>query len=131
MEPQASTYICTVTRMRTRNPLVLPLFLYWSFRAALAAWRTPGNRRTRLLGLPPFPIFLTLSVWDSREALDAFVQSPVHRVCMAHMAAWASRGSFTTFPTETRRVGWVRAMRMLRDPDSVWTPQGRTRRAAA
>jgi len=126
-----ATYICTVTRLRARNPLVLPQFLFWSFRAAWAALRTPGNRRTKLLGLPPFPIFLTLTVWDSREALDAFVRTPAHRVCMSKMSTWAARGSFTTFPTETRRVGWLRALRMLRDPDSVWTPEGRTRRAAA
>jgi len=124
-------YICTVTRLRVRNPLVLPLFVYWSFRAAWAAMRTPGNRRTRLLGLPPFPIFHTLTVWESREALDAFVRTPAHRVCMAKMSAWAARGSFTTFPTETRRVGWRRAMGMLRDPDAVWTPDGGSRRRAA
>jgi hypothetical protein len=69
------TYVCTATRMRVRNPLHLPAFLFWSFRAALAALRTPGNVRTKLLGLPPFPIFLTLSVWESREAMNAFVRS--------------------------------------------------------
>jgi|SRR5579884_3175046 len=126
-----ATHLCTVTRLRVRNPLVLAPFLYWSFRASWAARRTPGSRRVRLLGLPPFPVFLTLTVWDSREALDAFVRSPAHRVCMQHMQRWAARGSFRTFPTETRRVGWRHALRMLRDPDAVWTPQGRTRRAAA
>ncbi len=124
-------YICTVTRLRVRNPLVLPLFLFWSFRAAWVAWRTPGNRRMRLLGLPPFPVFLTLTVWDSRESLNAFVRSPTHRYCMEKMQDWAARGSFVTFTTETRRVGWVRGIRKLGESASVWTPPAPQRSTAA
>jgi quinol monooxygenase YgiN len=123
-------YICTVTRIRVRNPLRLPAFLWWSFRAAIAARRTPGNVRTHLLGLPPFPIFSTLSVWESREAMTAFVRTPAHRVCMEKMPAWAARGRFVTFETETPRVGWLRAGRMLRDPDADWTPTTQYRRPA-
>jgi heme-degrading monooxygenase HmoA len=125
------TYLCTVTRMRIRNPLVLPAFIWASARAAAVARKTPGNVRTRLLGFPPFPIFSTLSVWESAEAMAAFAKSPAHRVAMENMPKWAARGRFVTFPTETRRVGWRRAGRMLRDPDAIWTPQSQYRRPAA
>jgi len=125
------TYLCTVTRMRVRNLRVLPAFIKASAGAAIAARRTPGNVRTRLLGMPPFPIFSTLSVWESPEAMAAFAKSPVHRDCMANMPKWAARGRFVTFSTETPRVSWRRAGRMLRDPDAVWTPQSQYRRPAA
>jgi heme-degrading monooxygenase HmoA len=128
MEPR--TYLCTVTRMRVRNPLVIPMFVVASMWAAIAARRTPGNVRTWLLGMPPFPVFWTLSVWESREALDAFAGSPAHRYVMQRMPKWAARGRFTTFTTDTRRVGWLRAARMLREPDALWTPKVRYRRNA-
>lgn len=125
-----ATYYCTVTRMRVRNPLVLPAFVWTSVRIALAARRSPGNVSTRLLGLPPFPIFSTLSVWETREALNSFAVSREHQAAARQMGRFAARGRFTTFQTETPRVGWRRAGRMLRDPDSIWTPQGRYRRPA-
>jgi heme-degrading monooxygenase HmoA len=125
-----ATYFCTATRIRVRNPLHLPAFVWASFAAGVAAKRTPGNVRTRLLGLPPFPIFSTLSVWESREAMAQFVRSPAHRTCMEKMPSWAAHGRFVTFTTETPRVGWRRAGRMLRDPDAVWTPKSQYRRPA-
>jgi heme-degrading monooxygenase HmoA len=125
-----ATYICTATRIRVRNPLHLPAFVRASFACLVAARRTPGNVRTRLLGLPPFPIFSTLSVWESREAMAQFVRSPAHRAAMENMPRWAAHGRFVTFTTETPRVGWRRAGRMLRDPDADWTPRAQYRRPA-
>jgi len=126
-----TTYICTVTRMRVRNPLLIPAFVGASARAALAARRTPGNVRTRLLGFPPIPIFSTLSVWESRAALNRFAMSPEHRQAASRMGRFAARGRFRTFETTTRKVGWRMAGRMLREPDAVWTPQMQYRRDAA
>jgi len=126
-----ATYICTVTRMRVRNPLVMPAFVLASARAALAARRTPGNVRTRLLGFPPFPIFSTLSVWESRAALNRFAMSPEHGQAASRMGRFAARGRFRTFETTTRNVGWRMAGRMLREPDAVWTPQMRYIREAS
>ncbi|HZS15387.1 MAG TPA: hypothetical protein VFC09_12385 [Candidatus Dormibacteraeota bacterium] len=125
------TYVCTVTRMRVRNPLVLPAFVWASARAAWTARRSPGNVRTRLLGLPPFPIFSTLSVWESRAALNRFAMSPGHAQAASRMGHFAARGRFRTFETTTPRVGWRTAGRMLREPDAVWTPQVQYRRDAA
>jgi heme-degrading monooxygenase HmoA len=126
-----ATYFCTVTRLRVRGVRQLRAFLRASTAAGAAARRTPGNVRTRVLGLPPFLTFSTLTVWESHEAMSSFVRTPEHRVCMQHMADWAARGKFVTFETETPRVGWRRAGRMLREPDAVWTPQGQYRRTAA
>ncbi|HXA27351.1 MAG TPA: DUF3291 domain-containing protein [Candidatus Angelobacter sp.] len=128
---QPTTYLCTATRLRVRGVRQLGPFLSASRKAALAAKRTPGNVRTRVLGLPPWLVFSTLSVWESREAMAAFAKSPEHRECMQHMAHWASRGKFVTFTTETPRVGWRHAGRKLRDPDAVWTPHEQYRRPTA
>jgi hypothetical protein len=127
----AQTYICTATRLRVRGVRQLPAFLRASSAAAAAAKRTPGNAGTRVLGVPPLLTFSTMSVWESREAMQEFARSPEHRLCMVNMPAWARRGKFVTFTTETPRPGWRLAGRKLRDPDAVWTPQGQTRRPTA
>jgi heme-degrading monooxygenase HmoA len=124
-------YLCTTTRLRVRGLGQLGEFLRVSAAAARAARNTPGNHSTRLLGLPPLLTFSTLSVWESREAMTQFVRSTEHRECMARMPALARRGRFVTFETQTPRVGWRRAGRMLRDPDATWTPEGETRRQAS
>jgi heme-degrading monooxygenase HmoA len=127
---EQATYICSATRIRVRNPLHLLPFLVASARASVVARRTPGNVRTRLLGLPPFPVFFTFTVWESPEAMADFVKTPVHREAMAAMPRWARRGSFVRFESSSRRPSWRAAFRALRDPDGVWTPQGAVRRAA-
>ncbi|HEV7678201.1 MAG TPA: antibiotic biosynthesis monooxygenase [Candidatus Dormibacteraeota bacterium] len=128
---QTQTYLCTVSRLRVLGVRQLGPFLRASAEAAAAARSTPGNVRTRLLGLPPFLTFQTLTVWESREAMQEFLRSAEHRVAMAGMARWARRGRFTTFETPTPRVGWLRGFRMLREPDALWTPEGTTRREEA
>jgi heme-degrading monooxygenase HmoA len=124
-------YLCTATRLRVRGPRQLGAFLRVSAAAAKAARNTPGNLRTRLLGMPPLLTFQSLSVWESREAMLQFVKSPEHRAAMAQIPELALRSRFVTFETQTPRVSWRRAGRMLRDPDAVWTPEGEYRRTPA
>ena len=107
-------YICVATRLRARGPRVLPAFLRASFQVAQTARRARGNVRTSLLGLPPLLTFFTLTVWESDEAMRAFVKTPEHREAMAHMDDWASAGEFVQFPAATPRVGWRAARRHLR-----------------
>jgi hypothetical protein len=113
----AQTYICSATRLRVHSPLHLLPFLRSSALSAIAARRTPGAVRTRLLGLPPLMVFHTLTVWESEEAMMEFVTTPAHRKAMAGMETWARHGRFVRFTSDTPRVGWRRAMRELREPD--------------
>ncbi|TMB91789.1 MAG: DUF3291 domain-containing protein [Chloroflexi bacterium] len=126
---EAKPLVCSVTYLRVRNPLVIPAFVLQSFRVARAARRTPGYVTHHLLGLPPFPFFFTYSVWESPEAMNAFVATSEHRTAMAAMARWGRLGKFARFSSEKRRVGWRRALAHLRNPDGVWTPTGAHRRA--
>lgn len=116
----SGTYVCSTTRMRVRGPLQMLAFLRASVRSTMVAIRTPGVVRVKLLGLPPFPVFWTLTVWESEEAMLEFVRSPQHRAAMAGFEKWASRGRFTRFSSETRRVSWLSAFRALRDPDGTY-----------
>jgi heme-degrading monooxygenase HmoA len=128
----ADRYICSATRIRVRGPRQLFGFLRASAVTTLVARRTPGNARTRLLGMPPFLIFHTLTVWESEAAMMNFVSSPQHRVAMAGFEEWTERGRFVRFSSETRRVGWRRAFRALRDPDgSYQRGAGYTRRGVS
>jgi heme-degrading monooxygenase HmoA len=123
------TYICSATRLRVNRPGSLIPFLRASLSAGAVARRTPGNVSTRLLGMPPFPVFFTFTVWESPEAMHEFVKTEQHRVAMAGMAKWARHGKFVRFAATRRRPGWRQAFRALRKPDGVWTPEGQTRRS--
>ena len=112
-------YICSTTRIRVRLHQ-MPAFLLASFLSAVAARRTPGNVRVRLLGFPPLPWFHTLTVWESEEAMAEFVKTPAHRRAMAGMEAWSARGSFARFTARSRWVGWRSAFRALRTPSGVY-----------
>jgi heme-degrading monooxygenase HmoA len=113
-------YHCSATRLRVRGLRVLPGFFRHSFAATLAARGTPGVVRARLLGMPPFPVYFTLTVWESEKAMRDFVKTPAHREAMSHMAEYARTGRFASFSSESRRVGWRRALRELRRPAGVW-----------
>jgi len=114
--------VCSVTYLRIRNPLALPAFLLQTWRVTRAARRTPGYVKHRLLGLPPFPFYWTMSVWESNAAMGAFVATPEHRRAMTRMAAWGKLGKFARFTSARRRVGWRQALPHLREADGVWTP---------
>jgi heme-degrading monooxygenase HmoA len=127
-----TTYICAATRIRVRGPRQLAAFLRASAAAHRAARRTEGNARSRLLGIPPLLWFHTLSVWESEQAMLAFLKSPEHRAAMAGFEEWAEVGRFVRFTSETRRVSWRRAFRSLRTPDGSYRRgEGYTRRNAA
>lgn len=112
-------YVCVATRLHARGVRVLPAFLRSSFTVARTARSTPGNVRTRLLGMPPFLTFFTLSVWESEEAMRSFVRTAEHRDAMTHMDEWASDGRFAEFRTPAARVGWRAAWRQLRADTAV------------
>jgi heme-degrading monooxygenase HmoA len=116
MEPG---YLCVATRLRVRGPRVLPAFFRASASARRAARRTAGNVRTRLLGLPPFPTYYTLTVWESEAAMHSFVSTPEHRAAMTLMDDVATAGAFVEFRSPTPRVGWRAAMRRLRTDSAV------------
>jgi len=116
----AGPYVCSATHLRIRGPLQVLPFLWASLRASIAARRTPGVRRVRLLGFPLLPVYLTLTVWESEEALLRFVKTPQHRVAMAGFERWTGAGKFVRFTSETPRVTWRQAFAALRDPDGTY-----------
>ncbi|HEV3123817.1 MAG TPA: antibiotic biosynthesis monooxygenase [Candidatus Dormibacteraeota bacterium] len=122
MEEAEEGFVCSVTYMRVRHPLVIPAFVWHSARVALAARRVPGNVSVRLLGLPPLPFFWTLTVWESEAAMAEFVATPKHAAAMPRIGHFARVGKFARFPSATRRVGWRTAWRQLRTPRGVFTP---------
>lgn len=126
----ADRYFCSSTRLRLRGPRQIIPFLRSSALATMAARGTPGNVRTKLLGLPPFPIYYTITVWESEEAMRAFVKTERHREAMAHMDRFAKVGSFARFTSDTPRVSWRRAFRELRTPAGVHVSQPPAPRAA-
>lgn len=116
----AGPYVCSTTYFRVRGPLQVLPFLWNSLRCTIAALRTPGVKRVRLLGFVLWPTYLTLTVWESEEAMAQFLKSPQHRQAMAGFEKWARIGKFVRFSSETPRVGWRQAFVALRDPDGSY-----------
>jgi heme-degrading monooxygenase HmoA len=123
-------YTCSATRIRLNRLRDMPGFLRDSALATIAARRTPGNVSTRLLGMPPFPVFFTFTVWESPEAMADFVKTERHRTAMARMGRYARTGSFVRFSATRRRPTWRHAFRALRDPDGRYTPEGQFHKPA-
>src|SRR5207302_11284644 len=98
---------------------LLPPFLKTSFQVSRTARISQGNVRTRLLGFPPLLTFFTLTVWESEDAMRAFVTTPEHRKAMAHIDDWASAGEFVQFSATTAKVGWRAARGQLRSSIAV------------
>ncbi len=113
-------YVCSATFIRIRGPLQVLPFLWFSVRSTIAAWRTPGVKRVKLLGFPLQPFYLTLTVWESEAAMMQFVRSDAHRAAMAGFEKWAANARFARFTSDTPRVSWRRAFAALRDPDGTY-----------
>jgi hypothetical protein len=109
------TFLVSVTRLRLRSPLFLPGF-------ALQAWRTqrqvrsspgflagallPDRRRT----------FWTMSVWESPEAMQAYVQGGAHRTAMPRLVAWCDEASVVHWSQDAAALpAWSEAERRMRE----------------
>ena len=72
--------ICVTTRFRLRRPWQM-LWMYWSFRRMqrdlAAAHESHGLLRHAFLMESP-TVFVTLSIWESQEALDRFANVSSH-----------------------------------------------------
>ena len=96
---------------------VLP-FLIMSSRVASQAKRTPGYVAHGLKADFPRRRFWTLSVWNDRGAVNAFVRSEPHSKAVKKFKDWAGEGAaFAEWSNDNSSIDWTEAMERLKTPN--------------
>ncbi|MFJ9460420.1 DUF3291 domain-containing protein [Kitasatospora sp. NPDC101447] len=96
--------VVMASRFEVRSLADVPRF----FVRSLAVWRqlrrAPGALGASLIARPLRRTFYTLSVWESREALNAFAAAEPHRSVMRGLRGTMKESTFTFWPTPVERL---------------------------
>ncbi|MGW6916297.1 DUF3291 domain-containing protein [Kitasatospora sp. NPDC054939] len=107
--------VVMASRFEVRSLRDVPRF----FRKSLAAWRqvrtAPGALGASLVARPLRREFLTLSAWESREALYGYARAEPHRGIMTGLRSTMRSSVFTFWevPVEDLPIDWAEARRRL------------------
>lgn len=82
----------SITRLRVRHWRYLPGFFVQAFRSALQARSANGCLAVSLVN-EARNTFWTRTVWESEEAMKAFMLSGVHRSVMPSLITWCDEAS--------------------------------------
>lgn len=82
----------SITRLRLRSPLYLPLFLRYAVPSFQESAAASGNlftqtRRQKLT------IFWTFTVWEDEASMRRYIVSGTHRQAMPKLAQWCNEAS--------------------------------------
>jgi hypothetical protein len=85
-------YFVSITRLRLRSVLYLPLFIRHAIPTAQQSATAPGNviTTTRRVGLTAY---WTLTVWEDEAAMRRYMSSGAHRKAMPKLAQWCDEAS--------------------------------------
>jgi hypothetical protein len=84
--------LVSVTRLRIRSPLYLPLFLWHVYRSTRQLTRTKGFLSGRLLNEAE-GAFWTVTVWEEAAAMQYYRNADAHRRAMPRIFDWCDEGS--------------------------------------
>jgi uncharacterized protein DUF3291 len=82
----------SVTRLRIRSLRFVPIFFVHTLRTQRQVQAAPGFRVGALLPDRRWT-FWTLTVWDSAEAMRAYITSGSHRIVMPKLMDWCDEAS--------------------------------------
>jgi hypothetical protein len=109
----------SLTRLRVRSVRFLPGFAWYAVRSNAQARRAAG-----VLGIDLLPdlipsradwTFWTMTAWESREAMLAFMTSGPHKRAMPKLLEWCDEASVAHWEQEgSALVGWEEADRRMR-----------------
>jgi quinol monooxygenase YgiN len=107
------TYI-SVTRLRLRSPRFLPAFVWHAFRSERQARRSNGCRGVRAMR-DSDGSFWTVSAWENREAMRAYVTTGAHRQAVPKLVKWCDEASTVHWEQEAAvgLPGWTEARRRM------------------
>lgn len=104
----------SVTRLRLRSIRFLPAFAPHAFRTLRQARRAPGFRDGALLADRSWT-FWTLTLWDGRDSMRAYMTAGDHRTAMPRLAGWCDEASVAHWEQESDALpSWAEADRRMR-----------------
>ncbi|GAA0662281.1 hypothetical protein GCM10010193_11940 [Kitasatospora atroaurantiaca] len=118
--PAAGTDQAEVTvlasELQVRSLRHVPGFLLASLRAFQQARKSPGALGATLRTSPLRGTFWTLSAWESREAINAYVMAEPHRTVMKSLRPVVAATVFTTWEAPAGAPpGWAEADRRIEE----------------
>jgi len=115
----------SITRLRVRSWLYLPIFIVQAVRAARQAKRTKGNLAVRLLK-DRRNTFWTATAWANEPAMRGFMLSGVHHRIMRKLMDWCDEAAVVHWNQDSIELPtWEAAHeRLQRDgrPSKVYHP---------
>lgn len=104
----------SVTRLRVRSVRFLPGFAWYALRSNRQARRAAGVLAVDLLA-DRARTFWTMTAWESRAAMLAFMTSGPHKRAMPKLLEWCDEASVAHWEQEDATlVGWQEASRRMR-----------------
>ncbi|MBD2015664.1 antibiotic biosynthesis monooxygenase [Microcoleus sp. FACHB-53] len=93
----------SVTRLRVRSPLFLPLFLWNVWLTARQSTNTPGFVGGQLLR-DANQTFWTITAWEEQAAMKMYRNSGAHRSVMPRIQDWCDEASVVHWLQENRTL---------------------------
>lgn len=104
----------SITRLRIRSLWFLPGFFLHTQRAQDQLRHAPGFRAGALLPDRRWT-FWTMTVWDSQEAMRAYILSGAHKIAMPKLLNWCDEASVTHWEqADAVLPSWDEAERRMR-----------------
>lgn len=103
----------SVTRLRVRRLIYLPLFLWRTRSAQKQVEKAPGFVGGRLL-IDRKRAYWTLTVWESEKAMKAYRGSGAHGAVMPRLTHWCDEAAYTHWESQDASVPeWPEAYQVL------------------
>ena len=114
--------VVQVSRLELRRARDVPGFLVAALRIRRATLRAPGSNGLSLRAAPLSRTFWTLSSWEDRAGLSAFVRSDEHRAVMERYRDSMAGSRFHTWVVDGATEGppsWGDALERLEGVESA------------
>jgi hypothetical protein len=103
----------SVTRLRLKSPLYLPVFMWNNFLIIWQTINTPGFLSGKLL-IDTHQTFWTMTAWDEQAAMKIFRNSGTHRSIMPKIQDWCDQASVVHWrQAETSLPDWAEVHQRL------------------
>ena len=99
----AQPYFISITRLRLRSWLFLPIFFIRANQCVKQATQSAGFVEGATLGGSGL-IFWTVTLWRDAAAMKAYRGSGAHRDVMPRFANWCSEGATANYETEEASI---------------------------
>ncbi len=108
-----SMVFISVTRLRLKSPLYLPVFMWNNFLIIWQTINTPGFLSGKILQ-DAHQTFWTMTAWDEQAAMKIFRNTSAHRSAMPKIQDWCDQASVVHWrQAETSLPDWAEVHQRL------------------